>query len=78
MFLVLGAVLGAVVTLIITSLFPADPTVGFGAIYGYFLLFGIPAGVVVGAVVAIVLDRVSSRRARLVAMDREIVSEPEA
>ena len=47
-FLILGAVLGALVTLILTSLFPADPLVGFLASYAYFCLFGIPAGLLLG------------------------------
>jgi hypothetical protein len=62
-FLVLGGVLGAVVTLIVTALFPADPSVGFAALYGYFVLYGIPIGVVVGALVAFAFDRASERRA---------------
>jgi hypothetical protein len=62
-FLVLGGLVGAIVTLILTSLFPADPSVGFAALYGYFVLYGIPIGVVLGALVAIILDRRSVRRA---------------
>ncbi len=65
-FLVVGALLGALATLVATSLFPADPAVGFLASYAYFCLFGIPAGVVLAAVVALVLDVVSRRRARTV------------
>jgi hypothetical protein len=62
-FLVLGGVIGAVVTLIVTALFPADPSVGFAALYGYFVLYGIPIGVVLGALVAFAFDRASERRA---------------
>ncbi|CAN5315945.1 hypothetical protein BH09ACT1_BH09ACT1_00420 [soil metagenome] len=62
-FLVLGGVVGAVVTLIVTALFPADPSVGFAALYGYFVLYGIPIGVVLGAIVAFGFDRASERRA---------------
>lgn len=62
-FLVLGGLVGAIVTLIVTSLFPADPSVGFAALYGYFVLYGIPIGVVLGALVAIILDRRSVRGA---------------
>ena len=70
-FLVLGAVVGAVVTLILTSLFRADPSVGFLASYAYFCLFGIPAGLLLGALVALVLDIVSTRRARTVTVARD-------
>ena len=65
-FLVLGGGLGAIVTFILTAIFPVDPDVGFGALFGYFALFGVTAGVVVGALVAIVLDRRADRRASTV------------
>jgi hypothetical protein len=72
-FLVVGAVLGALVTLILTSLFPADPNVGFGASYAYFLIYGVPAGVVLGALVGLALDRRSRRRARTVTVEHQRV-----
>lgn len=62
-FLVVGALVGAIATLILVSLFPVDPAVGVGATYGFFLLFGVPLGALLGAVAAIVLDRRASRRA---------------
>ena len=77
MFLVVGAALGAIVTFILTALYPADPQVGFGALFGYFLLYGIPAGLVLGAVVGLILDRRSRIRATGVVVERESVEEPE-
>ena len=76
-FLVLGAVVGAIVTLILTSLFTADPSVGFLASFAYFCLFGIPAGLLLGALVAIVLDVISTRRARTVKVARDEVADGE-
>ena len=76
-FLIIGGGLGAIVTFILTALFPVDKTVGFGALLGYFLLYGIPAGVVVGAVVALILDRRSKRKATPVTVKHESVIEPE-
>ena len=76
-FLVLGAALGALVTLILTSQFRADPSVGFLASYAYFCLFGIPAGVLLGGLVALVLDVVSTRRARTVTVARDEASDAE-
>ncbi|MFT4029554.1 MAG: hypothetical protein QM675_06730 [Protaetiibacter sp.] len=70
-FLVVGALLGALVTLVLTSLFPADPEVGFAASYAYFLVYGIPVGVVLGAVIGLLLDRRSARRAREVDAERQ-------
>ncbi len=74
-FLLLGAVVGALVTLILTSLFPADPAIGFAASFGYFLLFGAPAGAVLGAVIGLIIDRVSVARARTVTVEREVVGD---
>ena len=65
-FLIVGAMLGALVTLILTSLFEPDPNVGFAASYAYFCLYGIPAGVALGAGVALLLDAISKRRTRTV------------
>ncbi len=77
-FLLLGAILGAIGTLIITSLSDADPKVGFAASFGYFCLYGVPAGVVLGAVVGLALDRRSVRRARTVTAELERVDRPDA
>ena len=61
-FLIFGGALGAIVTLVLTMLQPADPNVGYAALFGYFLLYGLPAGVALGGIVAIVLDVISRRR----------------
>lgn len=74
-FLIVGAMLGALVTLVLTSLFPADPNVGFAASYAYFCLYGIPAGVALGAFVALVFDAVSKRRARTVTVARDEITD---
>lgn len=72
-FVVVGALVGAIVTLIVTAQFPADPGVGFGALFAYFALYGITGGIVLGAVLAIIIDRVSARRAKTVSVEREVV-----
>jgi hypothetical protein len=76
-FLLVGAVFGAIVTLIITGLHPADPKIGFAATYGYFCVFGVPGGIIVGALVGLVLDRRSQRRSRVVGAEHERVATPE-
>lgn len=63
-FMILGGALGATVTLVLTMLQPADPNVGYGALFGYFLLYGLPAGVLLGALVGIGLDVISRRTAK--------------
>lgn len=77
-FLVVGGFLGFLATLIVTSLFEADPGVGFAASLAYFSLYGVSAGVLVGAVLAVLIDRRSRRRARTIEVEREEVpAEPE-
>lgn len=72
--------LGVLGTLVATSLFEPDPNVGFAASFGYFLVYGVPAGLALGAVVALVLDAASRRRARTATVEREAggASEDEA
>ena len=76
-FLMFGAMLGVLATLVLTSLFSPDPKVGFIATFAYFCLYGIPAGVALGGLVALILDRVSIRRARTVTVARDEVSDGE-
>ena len=76
-FIVVGGLLGAIATLVLTSLFEPDPAVGFTASFAYFLLFGVPAGLALGAVVALVADAVSRRRARTATAERGTVGEPD-
>jgi hypothetical protein len=76
-FLILGGGLGAVVTFILTASFPSDPQVGFGPLFGYFLIYGVPAGVVLGALIALALDRVNRRGASVVAEHTTVDPLPE-
>ena len=69
-FMIVGGGLGAVITFIVTRLFPVDPLVGFWALFAYFALFGIAAGVLVGALLALILDRRSRKRATTVVVER--------
>ena len=71
-FMIVGGGIGAIVTFILTASFPVDPAVGFAALFGYFALFGVPAGVVVGAVLAMLFDRASLRRAKSVQAEVEV------
>lgn len=72
-FMVVGGLIGFLATLVATSLFPADPLVGYAALLGYFSLFGVTAGVLLGAIIAVVLDRRSRLKARTVAAERQVV-----
>jgi len=76
-FLLMGGALGVLVSLILTSLFPFDPGTSPASTYGYFSLWGLTFGAAVGAVVAIVVDRVSLRRAKTLRAERRRVDAPE-
>lgn len=76
-FIILGAGLGAVVTFIVTALFPVDPAVGFGALFGYFALVGVAVGAALGALAAVILDAVATRRAQQLDAERTIETPPD-
>jgi len=63
-FMIVGGGIGAIITFILTASFPVDPKVGFAALFGYFALYGVTGGVLVGALLALLFDRVLLRRAR--------------
>jgi uncharacterized membrane protein len=69
-FMLAGAILFAVVALILTFAFPANPTYDRGAVFGFLLAVGVAVGVTIGAIVALMVDRSSIRRARTVVADR--------
>ncbi len=79
-FLALGAIVGVAAALVLTLVFrPADggPTVtedgtefGLTQVFGFLLVCLVPIGAAIGALVAIVLDRVLVRRAVEVEVDR--------
>jgi len=60
-FVLLGIAVGLIGTLLATSFFPADPSVGFAVLAGYFSLYGVTAGLVLGILVWLVIDRRSKR-----------------
>ncbi|MGV8876690.1 MAG: hypothetical protein ACOH1K_04170 [Rhodoglobus sp.] len=76
-FMIVGGGVGAIATFVLTMAFPVDPSVGFGPLFGYFSLFGIPVGVALAAIVALIIDRSSSRRSRAATVEHETV-EPES
>jgi len=63
-FIIVGGGIGAIITFILTASFPVDPKVGFAALFGYFALYGVTGGVLVGALLALLFDRVLLRRSR--------------
>jgi len=75
-FMIVGGGIGAIVTFILTMLFPSDPNVGFAALFGYFALYGVTAGVVLGALLALFVDRFLLRRAKDATIELTVVEAP--
>jgi len=69
-FMITGAVIFAIVALVLTYAFPENPTYDRGSVFGFLLAIGVIVGVALGAVVALVIDRLTARRARSVQADR--------
>jgi hypothetical protein len=77
-FLLAGALLGAIVALILTLAFPPNNEFPASQVFGFLLLLGLAIGGALGALVALIADRVLQRRARVVeAVREEVVAPPE-
>lgn len=70
-FVLLGVAVGLIGTLLATSFFPADPSVGFAVLAGYFSLYGVTAGLAAGILVWLILDRRSKRDEKRARAQRE-------
>lgn len=77
-FMITGAVVFAVVALILTYSFPENPTYDRGAVFGFLLAICATVGVALGALVALLIDRAATRRARTVQADRIDVRLPDS
>ncbi|AGW40403.1 hypothetical protein O159_01390 [Leifsonia xyli subsp. cynodontis DSM 46306] len=69
-FMLTGAVVFAIVALVLTFSFPENPVYDRGAVFGFLLAIGVALGVALGAVAALTADRAAARRARTVRADR--------
>ncbi|WP_395399657.1 hypothetical protein ACHMXB_15305 [Arthrobacter sp. UC242_113] len=63
-FLILGGLVGFAAAAVIAYALPGDASYDRGAVYGFFMVPCAAAGVILGAIAALVLDRTSVRRAR--------------
>jgi uncharacterized membrane protein len=77
-FLLTGAVLGAVVALILTFAFPNNSQYPASQVLGFLLVLGVVVGAALGAVAALLFERSSQRRAREVEAVREVTLAPPA
>lgn len=86
MFLIAGAALGILVALVLTFAFDGTAerspstqvTYSLSQVFGFLALVCITAGVALGGIVALILDRTMTRRAREVRIDHEHIEAPEA
>lgn len=75
-FIMLGGLVGVVVALILTVAFPENDEFDQGQIFGFLLLACATVGVALGAVVALVIDRATARRAASVTVEHETIHPP--
>ncbi|WP_430592003.1 hypothetical protein [Humidisolicoccus flavus] len=64
-FITLFGGIGAVIGFSLAMWRPAPPELGLGPLIGYMLLVGVTAGITVGALIAVILDRTVGRRKRV-------------
>ena len=69
-FLIFGLLIGGLVTLGVTWMFPEQPDFSRLQVAGLLAIFVLPIGAALGALAALVIDRVSRRRARTIEMER--------
>lgn len=69
-FMLLGAIVGVLLALILTISFPENDEYDRVQIFGFLLLGGLAVGTTLGAVVALVIDRVIGRSRVSVVADR--------
>jgi len=77
-FMILGAIVGVILALAFTVAFPENEKFDRVQIFGFLLLAGVAAGVVLGCIVALGFERVIGRRDRTVVADRLGVNDSRA
>lgn len=70
-FVVVFGLIGFVGTLILTSLYDVDPSLGFATLFAYFSLYGITGSIAVGIMLWLILDVRSKRKATEAVMARD-------
>jgi len=69
-FMIVGAVVGALLAVLLTVIFPQNAEFDPAQVLGFLLLGGVTVGVAISCLVAIVLDRIVGRSATTVVVDR--------
>ncbi|WP_104137632.1 hypothetical protein [Arthrobacter sp. ZGTC131] len=63
-FLILGGIVGIAAAAVIAYALPGDASYDRGAVFGFFMVLCGAGGVILGAIAALVLDRLSVKRAQ--------------
>jgi len=63
-FLILGGLVGVGVAAVLAYTLPGDASYDSSSVFGFFMVLCAAGGVILGAVAALVLDRISVRRAQ--------------
>lgn len=72
-----GIIVGVIATFIAVAVAPGDDQTPFAQAFGYFALYGIAIGALLGAIVAVIFDAVLARRTRSAEGERESLTLPE-
>ena len=70
-FVVVFGLVGFFGTLILTSLYDVDPTLGFATLFAYFSLYGITGSIALGIVLWLILDIRSKKKATEAIMESD-------
>ena len=76
-FLILGGLVGVIVAAVLAYTLPGDASYDSGSVFGFFMVLCAAGGVILGAVAALVLDRLSVRRAEHAVVESVPDSSPE-
>ena len=76
-FLILGALVGIAAAAVVAYAVPANPSFDAGAVFGFFLVLFAGGGAILGAVLALVLDRRSVKRQERAVVEAVPDSEPD-
>ncbi|MCA1307014.1 potassium transporter Trk [Microbacterium esteraromaticum] len=80
-FIGIGVVLGIIVAGVLTAMGSYEPSRTLdvvyppGQVFGFALLWMVPIGIALGGAVALILDRVARRHARVVRVEHERIAE---
>lgn len=76
-FLILGGLVGVVAAAVVAYALPGDATFDPGEVFGFFLVMFAAAGAILGAALALVLDRRSVKRQERATVEALPDSEPD-